>query len=186
MKTRKARAKVIILSYAVAHASVAAILANTVIGDAPVLMALTTLMVYQLAKLCEQKLDKAVIASTAANLFGSVCGTYLAAKFITWLPFVGNGINAAITFTMSQVIGWAAFAMFDDGMSQAEAIKYGESQKMSKEEMQILEDSMSYADKIRFIYLKKQFQNFKLSDDEREEFATEMEEIIDRYTTNFV
>lgn len=181
MKTKKDKAKAIILAYATAHATVAAILANTVVGDAPVLAALTTLMIYQLAKLCNKDLTIGAIAALGANLFGAVAGTYLASKLVSWIPFLGNAINASVTFGITQVVGWAAFAMFDEGLTKEEAIKFGEKQKISKEEMDKIVDSMSPEDKNRYNSLKKSLRNLKLSDTERENVVSEMADLIDKY-----
>lgn len=181
MRTRKDRARSIILAYSIAHATVAAILANTVVGDAAVLTPLTILMVYQLSKLCDQDLTSGAIAALAAQLFGAVAGGYLASKSVSWIPIWGNALNASVTFGITQVIGWAAFAMFDQGLSKDEAIKYGESQKISKKEMEAIEASMSNADRERYDILKKKFRNINLSDAERQNIASEMAALIDKY-----
>ena len=111
--SRKDRATSIILAYASAHATVALLLANTIVGDAVVLTPLPILMIYQLAKLCGRDLETSAIAALTAQLFGAVSGGYLASKLVSWIPGVGNTINATVTFGITQVIGWAAFAMFD-------------------------------------------------------------------------
>lgn len=95
-QSREKRAKAIIMAYSTAHASVAAILANTVVGDAIVLTPLTCLMVYQLAKLCKQDLDSAAIASLAGTLFGSVAGGYLASKLVSWIPWSEMPLTPAL------------------------------------------------------------------------------------------
>jgi uncharacterized protein (DUF697 family) len=181
MSSKESEAGAIILAYAVAHATVAAILANTIVGDAPVLFTLTSLMIYQLASLCGKRLDMAAITATAANLVGVVAGTYFAAKLVTWVPGWGNAINATVTFGMTQVIGWAAFAMFSQGVSQEDAIKYGERRKISKEEMDRILNSMSYDDKSRYESLKNRLKDFNLSDTERQNIVSEMAETINRY-----
>ena len=181
MRTRKDRAKSIILAYSVAHATIAAILANTVIGDVVALTPLTILMVYQLSKLCDQDLTSAAIAALAAQLFGAVSGGYLASKLVSWIPIWGNGINATVTFGITQVIGWAAFAMFDKGLTKEEAIKYGKSQKITKEEMEAIEASMSEPDKERYSFLKKEFSKLNLSDIARQNIASEMANLMDKY-----
>lgn len=182
MKAKEGEAGAIILSYSVAHASVAAILANTVVGDAPVLFVLTSLMIYQLANLCEKDLDAAVITSTAANLFGSVAGTYFAAKLVSWIPMWGNALNGTVTFGMTQVIGWAAFAMFNNPtLSKEEAIKYGRSKEISKDEINSIENRMTNDDKFRYESLKKQLTSPKLSDTEKQNIVSEIAELITRY-----
>jgi uncharacterized protein (DUF697 family) len=181
MSSKEDAAGTIILAYATAHATVAAILANTVAGDAPILFALTCLMIYQLANLCGKDFDAAAITAVAGNLVGAVAGTYLAAKLVTWIPGWGNALNATITFGITQVIGWAAFAMFSQGISQESAIKYGESRKISKEEMDNILSRMSYDDRSRYDSLQNRLKDFNISDAERQNIVSEMAELIERY-----
>jgi uncharacterized protein (DUF697 family) len=181
MADRKSRATAIILAYSCAHATVAAILANTVVGDAVVLTPLTILMIYQLSRLCEQDLTTGAIAALAAQLFGAVAGGYLASKLVSWIPFFGNAINASVTFGITQVIGWAAFAMFDQGISQEEAIRFAEKQKVSKEEMDRVVASMTDDDRKRFETAKKKVADKDSPEDEKMRAIEEMSDLIAKY-----
>ena len=176
---RKKKAGNIILAYSTAHATAAAFLANTIVGDAPVLATLTSLMIYQLAKLCDKDMKVGTITALAGNLFGAVAGVYLASKLIIWIPFLGNALNASITFGITQVVGWAAFAMFDEGLSKKEAIEFGKAQKISKEEMDAMIGRMSYDDRSRYDSLKNRLTDIKVSDEEKENIISEMAELIE-------
>jgi uncharacterized protein (DUF697 family) len=182
MSDKEDRAAAIILAYASAHAGIAAILANTVVGDTAVLSIMTCLMIYQLANLCERDLDAAAIAAIAGQLFGLVSGGYMASKLISWVPGFGNAVNATVTFGLTQVIGWAAFAMFNNpGLTKDEAIKYGEDRKVSKQDMEDLVRSMSDEDRARYNRLLDRLKNTGLSDSERQTLASDMADIINRY-----
>lgn len=178
--TKEQKARAIILAYSSAHATVAAILSNTIVGDAAILTPLTCLMVYQLAKLCDQDLDSAAIASLAATLFGSVDGVYLSSKLLSWIPFFGNAINASVTFGITQVIGWAAFGMFNEGMTKEDALNYEKEQEISKYDMSIIID-MSVEDKDVYINLSKRLGVAKISNDEKEGIVTKMAYLYEKY-----
>lgn len=131
------------------------------------------MIIYQLANLCGKDFDAAAITAVA--------GTYLAAKLVTWIPGWGNALNATITFGITQVIGWAAFAMFSQGISQESAIKYGESRKISKEEMDNILSKMSYDDRSRYDSLQNRLKDFNISDAEQQNIVSEMTELIEQY-----
>ena len=138
-------------------------------------------MVHQLAKLCDQKLTTSAIAGLAANLFGEVAGTYLASKLVSWIPFLGNAINASVTFGITQVIGWAAFSMFNEGLSKEEAIAFGKKQKISEQEMETIVSKMPEAERNRYDFLIKKLKSLKSSNEERESIAAEISDLIDNY-----
>lgn len=182
-KNKENQARAIILGYAAAHSTVALILANTIAGDAPILFVLTSAMIIQIGDLCGKRIDWESAPTIAANLLGAVAGGYLAAKLITWIPFMGNMLNASITFGITQVIGWAAFAMFNEGMSQEAAIRYGrtENKILSLAEMNSKMNAMSSEDRQRYNELISKIQNTNLSDMERQNIASEIAKIIEKY-----
>jgi uncharacterized protein (DUF697 family) len=182
MSTNKEnQARAIILAYATAHATIALILANTIVGDAPILFILTSAMIIQIGDLCGKNIDWESAPTYAANLFGAVAGGYLAGKLITWVPFMGNALNASITFGITQVIGWAVFTMFNEGVSQEEAIRYGRKKQISREEMDSIINNMSSVDRERYNKLISNLKNTNLSDIDRQNIASEMAEIIESY-----
>jgi uncharacterized protein (DUF697 family) len=182
MNSKERRAKAIILGYASAHATVAFILANTVAGDAPILFILTSAMIIQLADLCGKQIGWQAAAVIAGNLFGAVAGGYLAAKLITWIPWAGNTLNASITFGITQIIGRAVFKMFNDDMTQEEAIKYSKSQKtVSQKEMDKIIESMNDYDKKRYKELTNMLKKTGLSDSDMQSIANELADLLEKY-----
>ena len=108
----KKRATKIILSFAIAHAVVAGLLAQTVMGDAIILTPLTIIMVLSLSRGSKKPSEWRAAATVVAKAFGTVAGTYLASKLISWIPVWGNALNATVTFTITQAIGWIAYHYF--------------------------------------------------------------------------
>ena len=180
-RTKEDQARAIILGYASACSIVSGILANTVAGDIPFLAVLNAAMIIQLADLCGKSLTIAAATATATQLFAVVAGGYLAAKLFTWFPVFGNIINASIAFGLAQVIGWTAFAMYDQGISQEEAIKFARTKEISQEEMNKIINKMSAYDKAKYDRLKSRLSNPSISDVERQNIASEMAELIGRY-----
>ena len=180
-RTKEDRAREIILGYASACSIVSGILAITVVGDIPFLAVLNVAMLRQLADLCGKNLTKAAATVGVRELFPVVTGGYLAAKLFTWFPVFGNIINASIAFGLVQVIGWTAFAMYDQGLSQEEAIKFAKTKEISQEEMNKIINQMSADDKAKYDRLKSRLSNPSISDVERQNIASEMAELIGRY-----
>lgn len=181
MNSKEKRARAIILGYASAHATVAFILANTVAGDAPILFVMTSAMIIQIADLCGKKIGWQAAAVIAGNLFGAVAGGYLAAKFVTWIPWAGNTLNASITFGITQVIGWTVFKMFNDDMTQEEAIKYGHEKKVSRNEMDNIIKTMSTDDKKKYKELINKLKQRGLTDTDRQYIANDLANLLEKY-----
>lgn len=104
--------KLIIHGCATVAACSAAALAQTPAGDEAVLTALTTGMV---ARLCLNYEDAslAIFTPIAAQVFGKVIGEATAKIILSWIPYVGNAANAAITFALHETTGWAMVAALE-------------------------------------------------------------------------
>lgn len=120
----KEKAGQIVHGYAIAHAAAAFLLANTVVGDAPVLTVLTYGMIDSLGKLFGKRNTPFFILRKLSQLFAAQIGTYLAAKGVTWIPWFGNSINASLTFSITEIVGWTIFHIYDSGESLTSATVY--------------------------------------------------------------
>ena len=118
---KKGEAEKIIHGYASAHALVALTLANTIVGDAPVLTVLTFAMIDALGGLFGVKSTPFVVAKKLLQTFAAAIGGYLAAKAFTWIPVAGNFINASITFAITEAIGWTIFRLYSSGKTLEDA-----------------------------------------------------------------
>ncbi len=156
MDSHKEEAGILINSFAAAHAVIAYLLANTVIGDTVILTGLTYAMIEILGGIYEVKVSPAKIAS---RIFGLVAGTYLAGKLLFWVPGLGNWANAASTIFVTETIGWTCVALFSTGKNP---------ETISKEELSRVVDNA-----------KKEAEKYKKETKEVAEKMTsgEMEEV---------
>lgn len=112
---RKHVAAEIIHGYAAAHAAVALTLANTVIGDTPILTTLTFSMIDDLGRLYGLTYTWRHILRKCLQLFAAQIGVYFAAKVVTWIPWAGNLVNASMVFGMTETIGWTIYHLYENG-----------------------------------------------------------------------
>jgi len=179
----------IIHSYAAAHSVAAFLLANTVIGDAPVLTILTFSMIDDLGTLFGIKNTPYQILRKFLQLFAAQIGGYLAAKFITWIPWVGNAINASLTFGITESIGWTIFHLYNNGKN----INTASTNDINMARKKAEEDSIDYdnhkkklenlPDEVRSKYesLAKEMTDSNLTEHEKNAIAKKMKEIMMPY-----
>lgn len=74
--------------------------------------------------------------------------------------------------------------MFDEGMSKDDAIRYGMSKKISKEQIDSLLENMTQDDKLKYQAIQKKLKDTSLSDSDRQEVMDQLEDIIKRYTND--
>jgi sulfopyruvate decarboxylase TPP-binding subunit len=112
-KMSKDDATITILAFSAFHAFIAFILANTVIGDSVFLSALTVIMIIYIGTQSGHQPGWEDAVVVAFKAFGSAAGIYIAGKLLFWLPGLGNMANAVTTFTVTQVIGWTAYYLYN-------------------------------------------------------------------------
>jgi uncharacterized protein (DUF697 family) len=120
---KEQQAHKIIHATAVASATGAAALAQISLfqADNAMLSAIHLSMIISLGKLFDREIEKAValqfvskLAKTFSVLF---VGTAVSKTLLGWLPGIGNAANAATTSHLTELIGWAAYWMFEEGKS---------------------------------------------------------------------
>jgi uncharacterized protein (DUF697 family) len=192
---RKAKANVIIHSYAVAAATWSALTATIPVigpglGDTAGLTAITIAMTYSLASLFGKKLEEGVMWSFGAVVLGTVFGVSLLKAAISIFPGVGSAANATITFTLHEAIGWGLYLIFESGgdptkMSRSELKAYvAKGKVMAKEEKANYEKMMSKlpAEKRAEVErLQKRLADKDLSEADRERIMEQIGNIIAPY-----
>lgn len=181
MSALEQQAQAVILGYAEAHAAVGGVLATTVVGDVPLLGALSSLMIMRLGDICGQHLDASFATGLATTLFSQVGKTYLAFKCVSLVPLVGNVVNASISFDTAQVIGWAAFGILHQNLPHHEAVEYGQAKKVSHEQVQRLIRTMSGSDRAKYRSLQQRLRDVTCPEAERQAIIAEMTELFQRY-----
>ena len=115
---QKIGANAAIHTASVAAAGVGAGLAQIPAGDCIPLVGIQTGMIIAIGKVFGKELDesagKAAAVSGMATALGKAIAKVAAGKVvITWIPIVGNVTNAAIAFTLTEMIGWESAIRFD-------------------------------------------------------------------------
>jgi uncharacterized protein (DUF697 family) len=84
-------------------------------SDAPVLCTLQTTMIVGIAEVHGVSITKAAAADLLLTFAATVGGRAVSQVLIGWLPGIGNAVNAATAAALTEAVGWAADAYFDDG-----------------------------------------------------------------------
>ena len=98
MNPEKRMSGFIIHGFAVAHAVVAALFAQTLVGDEAILTSLTVAMIISVARLNGAKWSAGEALAFLGIFIGYYVGTRGAAFLIKWIPGIGNAANATVTF----------------------------------------------------------------------------------------
>ena len=94
-------------------ATAAALAQGAMIGaDAPILTAIQTSMVNDLAQLCGHDLSMGDVFNYLLTQTGAALGVAGAKAILGPFPFLGNIANASVTFTHTEALGWAAYEYF--------------------------------------------------------------------------
>ncbi|MEI6065968.1 MAG: hypothetical protein WCP96_01400 [Methylococcaceae bacterium] len=92
-----------------------------------------------------------------------------------------NTLNASITFGITQIVGWTVFKMFNDDMTQEEAIKYGQEKTVLRNEMDNIIKTMSDDDKKRYKELINKLKQRGLTDADRQYIANDLADLLEKY-----
>ncbi len=106
------KAKIIIHGAAAAAAAAAAVvgggLAQIPASGSIVITPIQISMIIALGSLHGKTLDKSAALGVLAAAYGPYVGRTVSQLLIGWIPGVGNAINAATAFVITESIGWAA------------------------------------------------------------------------------
>ena len=115
----EARAKAIIHSIAIENALIAFSMAQIPAADQVVLAGNEGTMVYRLAKLHNVRIDRApavgLVEAVVASLGGPIIASAAANQIVKYFPGYGNTSNAAVAYTLTELIGWTCHRWFRDG-----------------------------------------------------------------------
>ncbi len=99
---------VVIHGAALAAAAIGGGLAQVPVSGALVITPIQISMIITLGSLHGKTLDKSGALAVLATATGPYAGRSISQLLIGWLPGVGNAINAATAFVITESIGWAA------------------------------------------------------------------------------
>lgn len=102
------KAHVVIHGAAVAAAVVGGGLAQIPASGALVITPIQISMIIALGSLHGKTLDKSSALAVLAAAYGPYVGRTISQLLIGWIPGVGNAINAATAFVITESIGWSA------------------------------------------------------------------------------
>lgn len=193
MNQKKRIVHVLIHGFAVAHATAAATLAQTVVGDEATLTALTITMIIAIARLYGQPLE----VGTAFAFLGTFAGFYLGTRgavfFIKLIPIIGNGANAIATFATTETLGWVTYYLVSSGrpirdVTKDEVAKLIKERKKRQaqltkewEEIEKTISSMEEKDKDRYSSLVKKLKDANMSEEEQTDLELQLTELFNKY-----
>ena len=194
MADNKLATGVVIHGFAVAHAATAALLAQTMIGDEAALTALTGAMIVTIAKMNGAHWGVGKARKFLGLFIGNYAGTRGAAFLIKWIPGIGNAANAAVTFTITEVLGWATYAFVkDDGNRDPESMTKNERDNLWKKARDMREqesanseriyNSMSASDKKEYDDAIRELKKTNLTESERNRLIDKIDELTKKYTS---
>lgn len=191
MDSKKKMTGMIIHGFAVAHAAAAALLAQTLVGDEAVLTALTIAMIIAVAKMNGADWDTGAALSFLGICIGGYVGVRGATFLIKIIPGIGNVANATVTFTTTEVLGWATYLFIKKGNSDPRVMTKAEKkalwkeaksmQKQEKQESKHLYDAMSDTDKNEYESIMKQLKIKDLPEETRSYLLSRLEVITRKY-----
>lgn len=179
----------IIHGFAVAHAATAFALAQTMVGDEIALTLLTIAMIECIARANDRKWGVGEALAVMGVIAGTYIGTRLGVTLIKWVPGLGNGANAAATFTTTEILGWLAYAIVKQDKDPSQLTEKEkrelkkEAEKLQKDKTgEELYEKMSAEDKRNFNNLMNQFKKVEKDDDAgREKLIRQLEMIAKKY-----
>lgn len=83
-------------------------------SDAPVLVSLQASMVLELAEQHGVTMSRTAAAELALTLGATMAGRGISQWLVGWLPGWGNAVNAATAAAITEAVGWAAVAWFEE------------------------------------------------------------------------
>lgn len=195
-KTKKA--SIIIHGFAAAAAALSATTAflpfiGPLAGDTIGLTAITIAMTVSLANLFEKEFDEGALWAFGSVVAGMIFGVGLAKGFASLIPGGGSAINATITFTLHEAIGWGLFLLFERGgdlpttRAELERLRQEGSTRAEKER-QVREQMMSKLPpeaRKEVERLEKKIADKNLSIEDKQAISDKILAIFEKYNSEF-
>lgn len=191
MDRKKKMTGMMIHGFAAAHAVTATLLAQTLVGDEAVLTALTIAMIVAVAKLNGADWDTDIGLTFSGCFMGGYIGMRGVTFLIKWVPGIGNVMNAAATFTTTEVLGWVTYLFVKKGKSNLQDLTEDEKKKLwnearavqrkEKKESKRLYNTMTDADKKEFKSIMNQLKGRGLPEETRSHLVNNLETITGKY-----
>lgn len=182
-------AHVLIHGFALAHATTAAALSQTIAGDEAALTALTITMIMAISSLYNQPLK----VSEAFAVLGIFAGHYLGTRgmilCVKWIPGIGNIANAIATTVTTETLGWITVFLVSKGQTITnikkndakriikESEQFRKEHKKEWEEIKTIVNNMNENDKKEYKFLINELQKREISDDERKAYEEKLTEL---------
>lgn len=109
----------IIHSSAASAAAAAAGLAQIPGSDNAIITPIQIAMITAIGAVHGVEMSKPMALSALSAASAGVVGRTLSQFLVGWVPGYGNALNATTAFAITQAIGWAADAMFNEGKIRA-------------------------------------------------------------------
>lgn len=180
----------VIHGFAVAHATAAALLSQTLVGDEAALTTLTITMILSIARINGRKWGVGEALSVIGVLAGGYIGTRGVVFLIKWIPGIGNIANAVTTFGVTELLGWIAYILVKDDKKPSELsdeerkVIKNQAEKLKEEEHENskqLYERMSSDDKEEYDQIMKQLGNKDVPEDTRNYLIHRLETIARKY-----
>jgi uncharacterized protein (DUF697 family) len=153
------------------------------------LTGITATMVIAIGDLFGHSFETGAIVGLAGQIIGMTLGTSLVKTALSIVPGIGAISNAAVTFGVTESIGWAAYLIFREGkdittLGKAELKAYMDKGQAfagkAKGELAWL-DNLPPHIRAQYDYLTKKLTNPDLGDNERRTILQEIEDLIKPY-----
>lgn len=191
----KSKANIIIHSYAVGAATWSALTAAIPVigpglGDTAGLTAITVAMTYSLAALFGKKLEEGAMWSFGAVVLGTVFGVSLLRAAISLFPGVGSAVNATITFSLHEAIGWGLYLIFESGgdptkLTRSELKEYiNRGKAVAKEEKEAYDRMMNSLPpdiRTKVEQLQKRLADKNISETDRARIMEEIDNLFEEH-----
>lgn len=180
----------IIHGFAVAHATAAALLSQTIVADEMVLVTLTTSMIRCIARINNRSWGIADAISVVGVLSGWYLGTRGTLLLVKWVPGIGNAANAITTFGVTELLGWTSYILVKEDKypqdltpEEIELLKKRAEQLKNEEhdESKRLYEQMSAQDKEEYNEIMKQLKNKDLPESTIQYLTKRLETIAAKY-----
>lgn len=84
-------------------------------SDNAVITPIQLAMIQTIASIYGVEMSKSAALSALSAASAGVVGRGISQCLVGWIPGFGNAINASTAIAITESIGWATFAMFEDG-----------------------------------------------------------------------
>jgi uncharacterized protein (DUF697 family) len=121
MATTNQKVHGIIHTASVACAGIDGGMAQVPGSDSVVIVPIQTGMIVAIADQHGVTISKTVAADLLLTFAATMGGRFLSQVLVGWVPGLGNAINASTAAALTEAIGWAADAYFDETEKKSEA-----------------------------------------------------------------